>query len=206
MPRWVFGLVAILGVMILGGIAGFYTWNQAHYVESPYAFVTAPYVWVSASNSGTVNQVLVHTGEHVKTGQSLAQITTVAGKTLTVAAPREGTVGSLGVSTGADVMDGTDLMAIVQQGKSQIVAEIPESRAGKVAVGQVANVTLSAFPGTTFTGRVSHVGSTTLRTLSPLLPVGSFSKKQEWVPVTISVNPGGKVFIAGENASVRIHF
>ncbi len=206
MPKWVFALVAILGVLTLGGIAGFYSWNQARYVDSSYAFVTAPYVWVSASGSGMVNQVLVHTGEDVKAGTEVARITTFAGKTLIVAAPKSGTVGSLGVASGANVSSGTDLMAIIQLRQSHIIAEIPETRSRKVAVGQAVNVTLSAFPGTTFTGRVAHIGAATLSTLSPLLQVGSFAKEQEWVPVTISVNPTGQRLVAGENASVRIHF
>lgn len=96
-------------------------------------------------------------------------------------------------------------MAIVQLQNSQIVADIPESRARKVAIGQAVDVTLSAYPGTTFTGRVTHIGSATLSTLSPLLQVGTFSKERQWIPVTITVNPGSDQFLAGENASVRIH-
>ncbi|PSR30567.1 MAG: biotin attachment protein [Sulfobacillus benefaciens] len=205
MPRWIFGLVAILGVLTLGSIAGFYAFNQARYVESPYAFVTAPYAWVSASSPGIVKQVLVQNGQHVKAKEEVARITTYAGKTLSVLAPRTGTVGSMDVAPGASVGAGQDLMAVVQLAHSQIMAEIPESRARKVALGQVVNVTLSALPGTTLTGRVTHVGSSTLSTLSPLLQVGSFAKEREWIPVTISVNPAGNQLIAGENASVRIH-
>ncbi|WP_020376661.1 efflux RND transporter periplasmic adaptor subunit [Sulfobacillus thermosulfidooxidans] len=205
MPRWVFGVVALMGVLVLGAIAGFDAYDQAHYVDSSYAYVTAPYVWEPASTLGTVSHVFVHTGEHVTSGTLLAEVTTPSGNTQDIYARKGGIVGSIAVAKGASVDPKEDLMAIVQLQNSQIVADIPESRARKVAIGQAVDVTLSAYPGTTFTGRVTHIGSATLSTLSPLLQVGTFSKERQWIPVTITVNPGSDQFLAGENASVRIH-
>ncbi len=205
MPRWIFGVVAIVGILILGSVAGFYAYNQSHYVDSPYAYVSAPYVWIKTPSQGRVNRILVHTDERVAAGTPVAQVTTLSGAVKTIVALKTGIVGSLGVAEGASVNAGADLMAVVQLNRSHIMANIPESSARRLAVGQFVNVTVSAYPGTTFSGRISHVGTATLSTLSPLLHVGSFSKTRQWVPVTITVNPGTDRLIAGENASVRIH-
>ncbi|AUW92974.1 hypothetical protein BXT84_02600 [Sulfobacillus thermotolerans] len=204
MPRWVIGLVAIMGVLILGGIAGYDAYYQANYVNTNYAYVTAPYTWVSVTSFGTVKGLQVKNGEHVSQGASLLQLQTANGQTTTIDAPIGGTVGSIGIAPGASVQPREDLMAIVQQGRSTVVADFPESEAHRLAVGQTANVTLSAYPGTTFTGTVSKIGSTTLSELSPLLQVGTFSKERQWVPVTIQVDTGSNTFIPGENAAVRV--
>ncbi len=204
MRRWTLGAVALAGVVVLGAIAGYDTYYQANYVHTAYAYVTAPYEWVSVANPATVTQVMVHAGQQVRSGAPLLRVKTAAGRRVTVNARAAGTVGSIGVATGASIAPEEDLMALVHTAQSTVVAVVPESASHRVSVGQTANVTLSAYPGTTFTGTVAHIGATTLTTLSPLLQVGTFSKERQWVPVTIDVSPGTDSFIAGENASVRI--
>lgn len=204
MPRWILGVVALIGVLIMAGIAGYDAYYQANYVNTAYAYVTAPYDWVSISSPATVTGLMVHTGDRVKAGAALMRVKTWQGQQKTIMAPASGTVGSIGVAPGASIQPKEDLMALVQAGRSTVVADFPESQARRIARGQTVSVTLSAYPGTTFTGTVSHIGSVTLSVLSPLLQVGAFAKERQWVPVTVQVDTGSNTFIPGENAAVRI--
>ncbi|MEA3195166.1 MAG: rane fusion protein copper/silver efflux system [Betaproteobacteria bacterium] len=106
-------------------------------------------------------------------GMSDAQIATVesTGKVqarLTITAPISGVVAELGAREGMTVMPGAALFRISGLGTVWVNAEVRESEAGAVRVGNAVEARTPALPGRVFKGRVSAIlpeVSATTRTL-----------------------------------------
>jgi RND family efflux transporter MFP subunit len=76
-----------------------------------------------------------------------------------VLAPFAGTLGLSAVEPGALVSATTEIATLDDRSALKVAFRVPESVAGRVALGQVASATTPARPGETFEGRVSAVGS-----------------------------------------------
>ncbi|MGB8529143.1 MAG: efflux RND transporter periplasmic adaptor subunit [Rhodoplanes sp.] len=93
-----------------------------------------------------VAQVLVADGESVTAGQALARLSRLQGtnapaSSLTVSAPAAGTIGRIMTQVGAMAsMAGPPMFLIIVGGEFELLAEIPSTRIGKIAVGQPARV------------------------------------------------------------------
>lgn len=78
-------------------------------------------------------------------------------KDYTIKSPIDGMVAVRLREPGESVDVGTPLLRVFNPDKLRIRAELEETDAGKVVVGQVAEVTTDAFPGRIFQGRVDQV-------------------------------------------------
>ena len=93
-----------------------------------------------------VAQVLVTDGESVTAGQALARLSRLQGtnapaSSLAVSAPAAGTIGRIMTQVGAMAsMAGPPMFLIIVGGEFELLAEIPSTRIGKIAVGQPARV------------------------------------------------------------------
>ena len=76
---------------------------------------------------------------------------------LTLVSPIDGVVAELGVREGMTVPMGTMLYRLVNLGSVWVEAEIPEAQAALVRTGQAVEVTVPAWPGDVFRGRVAAV-------------------------------------------------
>jgi Cu(I)/Ag(I) efflux system membrane fusion protein len=76
---------------------------------------------------------------------------------VTITAPTGGVIRTLGVRAGMNVTAGQTLAEINGLGVVWLNAAVPEASAGQVRVGDTARATLAAFPGETFTGRVTAI-------------------------------------------------
>ncbi|MFA7263030.1 MAG: efflux RND transporter periplasmic adaptor subunit [Caulobacter sp.] len=74
---------------------------------------------------------------------------------VTISTPTGGVIRTLNVRAGMTVMAGQTLAEINGLGTVWVNAAIPEALAGQVRSGSPVSVTLAAFPGETFAGRVS---------------------------------------------------
>jgi Cu(I)/Ag(I) efflux system membrane fusion protein len=72
-------------------------------------------------------------------------------------APVAGVVTELAIREGAMVTPEMMAMTITELGSLWVIAEVPESQAGWVAPGTVAELRFPSLPGTTLEGRVQHV-------------------------------------------------
>ena len=75
----------------------------------------------------------------------------------TVTMPSGGTIRTLMVRGGMTVTAGQTLAEVNGLGRVWLNAAVPEAMAGQVRLGEVATATLAAFPGETFSGRVTAV-------------------------------------------------
>ena len=76
---------------------------------------------------------------------------------LTLVSPIDGVVAELGVREGMTVPMGTMLYRLVNLGSVWVEAEIPEAQAALVRAGKAVEVTVPAWPGDVFRGRVAAV-------------------------------------------------
>lgn len=96
--------------------------------------------------AGRVAQVLVDTGDSVTAGQILARLArppgaNVPAASLAVPAPAAGVVGRIMTQVGAMVaMAGPPMFLLIVGGEYDLLAEVPSTRIGKIAVGQPAQV------------------------------------------------------------------
>jgi HlyD family secretion protein len=116
-----------------------------------------------------VAQMLVDTGDSVTAGQVVARLSrpqgmNVPAASLTVQAPAAGIIGRTMTQVGAMVaMAGPPMFLIIVGGEFELLAEIPSTRIGKIAVGQSARVDVVGIG--VISGRV--------RTVSPEINIAS---------------------------------
>ena len=76
---------------------------------------------------------------------------------VTVTTPIGGVIRALAVRGGMTVMAGQTLAEVNGLGRVWLNAAVPEAMAGQVQLGEAASATLAAYPGETFSGRVTAV-------------------------------------------------
>ncbi|MGJ7615302.1 MULTISPECIES: efflux RND transporter periplasmic adaptor subunit [unclassified Variovorax] len=83
-----------------------------------------------------------------------------AGQVLKIVAPMAGTVTALNAAPGANLNDANAvLMTVSNLDSVWVTVNVPESAVGSVAPGQNAVVTLAAYPGRSFSGKVGFVSA-----------------------------------------------
>jgi membrane fusion protein, multidrug efflux system len=109
-----------------------------------------------------------------------------------IKAPYDGVVGNRAVQVGQFVAPGTRLMALVPTSQSFIVANFKETQLAEIHPGQKATITVDAFKGQTFEGKVVSISPASGAEFSLLPPenaTGNFTKITQRLPVKISVPP-----------------
>ena len=110
-----------------------------------------------------------------------------------VTAPASGYVTRKSVQTGNQVKIGQPLMAVVDLDGLYVVANYKETELERVRPGQEARITVDAYPGRTFAGRVDSIMAGTGVSFS-LFPAenatGNYVKVVQRIPVKIVLNPG----------------
>ncbi len=107
-----------------------------------------------------------------------------------VLAPCDGYLGRRSIEEGQLVSMGQTITTIIPDSKKWIVANYKETQIASLQVGQEVTVTVDAFPGKEFKGRISAISSATGSKYS-MVPTdnsaGNFVKIQQRVPVRIDL-------------------
>jgi membrane fusion protein, multidrug efflux system len=114
-------------------------------------------------------------------------------KYTTVTAPVRGVVSKKGVNVGQVVAAGQPLFAIVQIDDVWVTANFKETQLKEMRPGQRAVVSVDAYGGKDFTGKVDSISGATGARFSLLPPenaTGNFVKVVQRVPVKIVLDPG----------------
>jgi len=124
-------------------------------------------------------------------------------------APVDGIVARRTVDPGEVVDAGQGLFQLVENGRSWVVANLEEQDISELRAGQPVDVTLDAYPGLLFRGKVGPLYGATLSRFSLLSTSsasGNFIKVTQRVPVRIDwAEPYNLPLVPGLNATVRIH-
>jgi membrane fusion protein (multidrug efflux system) len=106
------------------------------------------------------------------------------------------------VQVGQTVQPNQPVMALALAQQVWVVANVKETSIGSIRVGDPVRITLDAYPGRVFQGRVESIGAATGASTALLPPdnaTGNFVKVVQLVPVRIALDQG-----AGRAAPLRI--
>jgi membrane fusion protein (multidrug efflux system) len=110
-----------------------------------------------------------------------------------IIAPAAGYITRKSVQTGNQVKDGQPLMAVVDLDTLYIVANYKETEMERLRPGQPVRITVDAYPGKVFTGKVDSIMAGTGVSFS-LFPAenatGNYVKVVQRIPVKIVLDPG----------------
>ena len=115
----------------------------------------------------------------------------VAQSNFTLVAPISGIVAELGAREGVMVQPGMALFRIVDLSTVWVEASVPETQAGDVRIGAMAHASADAYPGRTFSGKVSAIlpqvdaATRTLRARLEVANPGTALKPGMFVTVTV---------------------
>jgi membrane fusion protein (multidrug efflux system) len=107
-----------------------------------------------------------------------------------IRSPIDGYVGAKNIEIGATVAPGQSLLDIVPRYGTYITANYKETQLGKIKVGQDVDITVDAYKGTTFHGKVQTIAPASQNTFS-LVPAqnatGNFVKVTQRLPIRVIV-------------------
>jgi multidrug resistance efflux pump len=216
--------VAILGLVALAAVSGYFYYETSNFVSTDDANVAGHVVYVYPPVAGILETWNVHQGQYVAaqtvlgtvrapTSASIAAqgsglpyaplvgvpiVTSVPG----VIVQNQGVVGEQ-----VDPALGLPLAAEVDPRDLWVQANVEETSIARVRVGQAVDVTVDALPGRRFAGRVVAIQRATQSTFS-LIPAsdtsGTFTKVTQRIPVKIALNSTAGL-APGMSAEVRIH-
>jgi membrane fusion protein (multidrug efflux system) len=127
----------------------------------------------------------------------------------TIKAPVAGVVSRKSVETGQVIQSGQPLMAIVPQEDIWVIANFKETQLADMHPGQSATVSVDAYGGRVFNGRVDSISSATGARFSLLPPenaTGNYVKVVQRIPVKIAFDQGEQLseLRAGMSVIVKI--
>jgi membrane fusion protein (multidrug efflux system) len=127
-----------------------------------------------------------------------------------VVAPTNGVISRKNVQVGQLVQAGQSLFALVDEEQKWVVANFKETQLEKMTVGQVAEISIDAFPDETVSGKIESISPATGAKFSLLPPdnaSGNFVKVVQRIPVKIVLEnkEQSKRLRAGMNVTVDVH-
>jgi multidrug resistance efflux pump len=207
----VINMIVIIIVAAVG-FAGYYFYNQSSlYLETDNAQVSGQNISIAAPAAGKLVSWSGTVGTKFNSGDSVGQIEVQNGnttQTIPISIPQNGTIVQNDATMDQFVALGTPLADAYDMNNLFVTANIDETKIQDVKVGDIVDVYVDAFPGTTLNGSVKSIGLATASTFS-LLPssntTANFTKVTQIIPVIIKLNdyPGG--LVPGMNVRIRIH-
>jgi len=199
--------ILIVAAMLVGGY--FYFYNQNHYISENDAQIKVDIQTVVATASGKLTKWNAVEGNAIHTGDILGVEQLATGQSLNIAAVADGQVIKESMVNGEVVAPGTFLAAIANLNNEYVVANIKETQIRNVKLGQLVDISIDAYPGTSFSGKVDSIGTLSAAE-SSVLPTsqsgGNFNKEVQRIPVKITLDgKEGKMILPNMNVSVRIH-
>jgi membrane fusion protein (multidrug efflux system) len=125
----------------------------------------------------------------------------------TIKSPIPAVIDRTFVLPGEYVASGQRILMLHNPGEVWVEANIKETQVGEVKLGQPVHVTVDAYPGLAFNGKVTRIGSATTARFALLPtpnPSGNFTKITQRVPVKIDIANPPKPLTPGMMVEVEI--
>lgn len=216
-------LVPVLIVLALFAIAGgiaYLIYNNYMYYSTDDAQLTGNVIPINAIATGQLTTLNVGLGDSVTIGQTIATITPVPTTSVTgvttrvkpidITSPINGKVIQTSAVSGQTVIPGIALVELADLNSITVTAYVDEGAINNIKVGQDVDITIDAYSGTSFTGKVQQIVPAAASIFS-LLPTqdnasGNFTKVGQRIPVVITIDGnGGKTLAPGMSATTTIH-
>lgn len=201
-------------LLLVCAVVGYYVYQGYFYVKTEDAIVTGEIYKIAPKQRGKLTHLTIEEGSLVEQDQIVAQQEQLGAtspaqlENLMVRAPISGVILQRAAKEGEVVGAGNTIALVVDKRKLYVQANIEETQAGYLQIGQVVDIELDKYPGRSFHGTVSRIGEATQSTFSLLPPVnagGNFTKVTQRIPVKILFAEGPYDFQPGLNAKVTIH-
>jgi multidrug resistance efflux pump len=222
-------LVIAIVVVVVAAIAGWYWYQGAHYVATNDARVSADLVSISPEIVGKLLEWRIKEGDMVAKDdvlgrqdlesaltsgalnpQAMGSVAAVVAEKAVLKSPINGQVILSTAVVGEMAAPGMSLAIIADTDDLYFGANIEEGEIARVKIGQPVDVSVDAFHGRVFHGRVMTIGRATLSTFS-LLPAqnrsneGNYTKVVQVIPIKVSIlDQGDARLMVGMNATIRI--
>ncbi len=126
-----------------------------------------------------------------------------------IIAPYDGVVSNRNINVGQYVLGGTPLASLIEDGKLWVAANFKETQLNQLKIGNVALITVDAFPSLKLYGKVESIGGATGAKFALLPPdnsSGNFIKVVQRLPVKISLDsiPKGYAFKPGYSVVANV--
>ncbi len=223
-------IFSVLGLTALAllAIVAYYWVEGTRYVKTDDARVASNVVSVTPEIPGTLLEWNVKEGDTVAAGdvmgrqdlgsaltsgalnaQGLGAVAGVFAEKAVIRAPIAGQVIRSTAVVGQMAAPGVSLAVIGDTAGLYISANVKEGSIARVKIGQKVDLSIDAFPGRKFLGRVDSIGRATSSTFS-LLPStgggGNYTKVVQVIPIKIAImDQDGARLMIGMNATIRIH-
>lgn len=201
-------------VMLIAVVAGYYGYQGYFFVKTEDAMVSGDIYKIAPKVAGKLKRVQIDEGSEVQSGQIIAEqeqvnvASNVQLENITIRSPISGVILQRAAKAGEVVGAGNTIALVVDKRQLYVQANVEETEAGYIQLGQDVDIALDMYPGRTFTGTVTKIGEATQSTFS-LLPQanagGNFTKVTQRIPIKIAFTEGPYDFQPGLNAKVTIH-
>ena len=126
-----------------------------------------------------------------------------------IEAPIDGIVSNMKLQAGEYVEEGDAVFTVIEHGKIWIEANLKETQLTHVLEGQLASITVDAYPGVEWSATVDAIAPATGAEFSVLPPqnaTGNWVKVVQRIPVLLDIEqpPGGNPLRAGMTVAVSI--
>jgi len=223
----IFGVLAATALVLLA-IVGYYWVEGTWYFKTDDARLASNVVAVTPEIPGKLLEWNVKEGDTVAAGdvlgrqdlgsaltsgalnpQGLGAVAGVFAEKAAIRAPIAGQVIRSTAVVGQMAAPGMSLAIIGDIEGLYVAANVKEGSIARVKIGQEVDLSVDAFGGRTFHGRIDSIGRATASTFS-LLPSsnggGNYTKVVQVIPVKIAIMDKGEArLMIGMNATIRIH-
>lgn len=176
-------------------------------ISAAKAGVNAANSKLTLTNAGASNKDMAILEDSIKVAQANYDLVKLNLDNTVVKAPMDGTIVQVNVHVGDSVAPGQGAVSMVDFSTLQVTAYVLENDLEKVKVDQNVKLSVDAFPGVTFNGKVKEVGLATASVFSLFSTdnaSGNFTKVSQRVPVKVDFNAANQVVIPGMSVTAKI--
>ena len=207
-------LIAILAtvVVVLAFALIYFSYNRNNFVKTENASVQCNMIAITAKISGTVLDIKVKQGDHVREGDVLMELNPANADSSQidnsyVRSATDGSVLKVLGTPGQSVSAGQTAAYVASDEDLFVISNIDEKDINKIKIGQIVDIKIDQFGNQKFYGKVVEVGAATLSAFSivPASSSGTFVKAVQLVPVKIRFTQSYDELLVGANATVSVH-
>ncbi|WP_028987230.1 HlyD family secretion protein [Thermicanus aegyptius] len=213
---FLFNLIALI-ILVGGGFVAYSFYNESlNYLKTDNARIEGQAISISSPAAGKLVAWDGVIGKKYNAGETIGKVEVVSQsptgepvvRTLDITIPQTGTIVTSSAVPNSYVAPGVPLAQAFDLDHLWVTANIKETDINDIQVGNLVDVYVDAYPGTTLSGKVDQIGLYTASTFS-LLPSGNtsgnYTKVTQVIPVRITLDGyKGLNLVPGLNVTVRV--